>query len=565
MRRVAAVVLYAVLAGCAGTSAPFAPLAAPHGPSAVHSSTLREPRRRLVPATLRILIPRHRKRGHFLSPATQSIAVTVTQNGTARHFNFDLTPATNPHCTPQGCTIVLLLPSGSATFSFATYDGLLDGSGNPTGNELSANQSVPEKIVAGRPNTIGVTLDAIPASMLMLAPDGELTGSAANGFSISKCFTRIAVTVVALDADGNVIIGAGAPAASLLSSNPSLVAVASPSPSSPNAFTLTRPALPAAFTKLMFSASEKPAAGSGATELTENVDVAFNGDICGVRTQFTGLSGWGGAIAVGPDQALWVTEYHNATIARVTTGGTVNEYAIGGGAEPAGIAAGRDGNLWFTEDNTYSIANVSTSGSFAPPFATTTTFSRPTGMTAGVDGALWFTELNGNNIGRITTSFALSEVAIPTALSSPIGITAGPANSVWFVENAGNKIGQLPYSSSFITEYTIPTPSSQPLYIAAGPDGNLWFTECIVSKIGRMTPAGTFTEFALPPNRDPTGIASGPDGALWFVENGYIGRMSTAGVLTEIAVPNNGTSIVTGPDGALWYTEVNTGAVDRLQ
>src|SRR6516165_6315967 len=56
---------------------------------------------------------------------------------------------------------------------------------------------------------------------------------------------------------------------------------------------------------------------------------------------------WG--IASGPDGALWFADYAGA-IGRITTGGSVTEYALSG-TTPFGIVTGPDGNLWFTTAN----------------------------------------------------------------------------------------------------------------------------------------------------------------------------------------------------------------------
>ena len=54
-------------------------------------------------------------------------------------------------------------------------------------------------------------------------------------------------------------------------------------------------------------------------------------------------------ITAGPDDALWFTEITGNKIGRITTGGTITEYAIRLGSAFRGITAGPDGALWFTE------------------------------------------------------------------------------------------------------------------------------------------------------------------------------------------------------------------------
>ncbi|HTA38605.1 MAG TPA: hypothetical protein VK760_05995, partial [Candidatus Acidoferrales bacterium] len=146
--------------------------------------------------------------------------------GSTTTYNADLTPATNPNCTPSPivCTLQIPLTLGSYTGSISTYDGLLDGTKTPTGNELSANQNIAFTLVTGKPNAIGVTLGGIPASISIFpTATSTLTGSAGTGFGLSRCGAGVQqVAAYANDADGNIILGAGAPSMTLKSGSASL-------------------------------------------------------------------------------------------------------------------------------------------------------------------------------------------------------------------------------------------------------------------------------------------------------------------------------------------------------
>src|SRR5579862_9159769 len=242
--------------------------------------------------TLRVSIPRKRShRARFVSPATQSIAITVTPSGggTARKFDFNLTPATDPNCTasPIVCTLNLPLRTGTYVASVSTYDGLLSG-GNPTGNELSANQSVPLTVKTGTANALKVTLGGIPASVAFIAQtNASFSGDVTNGFTLSKCATPQKASVYGVDADGNFIFGAGSPSVSLASDDAADLAIATPAPSSPNKFVLSRPRIPNYYTAVHLTAKATPAAASGAASASALVKVTFNGDVCGTFTEFT--------------------------------------------------------------------------------------------------------------------------------------------------------------------------------------------------------------------------------------------------------------------------------------
>jgi virginiamycin B lyase len=531
--------------------------------------------------TLRVAIPRRRRgvrTASYVSPATKSIAIAVTPSGgSTAHYNANLTPASNPHCTsaPLVCTLTIPVKPGKNAMAFATYDGLLDGNGNPTGNELSANQAVAATIVKGKKNVVGVSLGGIPASVAFVPGAGSaLSGSTSAGYSISKCFsTPQSVGVLGVDADSNYILGPGAPAVSLSTGDALHLAVATPQPSSPNIFALTRPAIPKPATSVLLTARATPASATGAAAVAAVIAVTFNADVCGTFTEYptptSGSSPEG--IGVGPDGALWVTEYWVNKIARITTDGVASEplpYAAAG-SHPEYVAAGSDGNVWFTEFGGNRIGQQFIGGGLNE-VSVTTPNSQPDHIASGPDGNLWFTESSGNNIARVTTSFSFAEFPVPTTGSYPVGIAAGADGNLWFTEGTGNKIGRITTAGTVTAEFSIPTAASVPNDITAGPDGALWFTES-AGKIGRIALNGSITEFSVQTaNSVPYDIAAGPDGALWFTENcgNKIGRITTGGTITEFDIPTAASGprgIVAGPDGAIWFVENYGNKIGRLQ
>lgn len=275
-------------------------------------------------------------------------------------------------------------------------------------------------------------------------------------------------------------------------------------------------------------------------------------------------------IALGPDGALWFTEYYSNKIGRCTTSGVVtNEYVLpNAGSSPSCIVAGPDGNLWFTELNGNRIGRITTSGAITE-YNVPTGGSFPWGITVGPDGALWFTESAGNKIGRCTTSGVITEFPVVGG-TGPWGITTGPDGNLWFVELNGNTVDRMTTSGT-LTRYPIPTPASAPRDITVGPDGNLWFTEGAGNKVGRCTAAGAIVEYPLPTAAsEPVGICAGPDGALWFAQRpgNRIGRCSTSGAITQTTVPTGASQpmeLAVAPDGSIWFGETAAGKLGRLE
>jgi virginiamycin B lyase len=158
------------------------------------------------------------------------------------------------------------------------------------------------------------------------------------------------------------------------------------------------------------------------------------------RTTITSIVG-------GPDGNLWVTEvssYWGDAVSKVkTTGfGSFTNFRLSNhSAGPQSITVGADNKLWFTESGANKIGQISTGGTideFALPAG-----SAPQQIVSGPDGAVWFTEKGSNKIGRMTTTGVFTELTISTASSHPFGITRGLDGRLWFTEQSGDRLGEI--------------------------------------------------------------------------------------------------------------------------
>jgi virginiamycin B lyase len=536
MKRFAALIATVALAACsAGTNTGVLPSASTIPELGHTTGSAHHAKGRLRFA---IHIPKARKRAHhkrkyapdYVSPATQSMSVAIT-GPTNVSEAVGLTP-TSSGCssslTGTFCTLTIGgLAPGNYTASISTYDGPISGSA-PTGNLLSKAQNVGFTIVAGQNNSIGITLGGIPAAVV-LVPDANstLSGSMSAGYTLSKCGSD-KVSVIGVDADDNYILGAGAPTPAL-SSDSATLTVATPAPSSPNAFTITRPTtdLPAPGSTVQLTASVTPAADSGGSTITSSpIAMTFNSALCGVITEYTVTSQYSSpsGIAAGPDGALWFTD-GNGNVGRITTAGSITEYTI----------------------------------------PTSSGLEDPSGIAAGPDGALWFTALQSSNIdlaiARMTTAGVITNSYPTTGQPESSTIVTGPDNNLWFTDQ--DTLGKVTTGGT-ITLYTVPTSSANLSNVTVGPDGNLWFTECNGNKIGRSTTTGTLAEFPTGAHY-PSGITSA-GGALWFANYNGISKITTSGTTTLYQQSGNGAHypLVTAPDGTLWYAGCGTGLIEHM-
>jgi virginiamycin B lyase len=534
-------------------------------------------------ARLQILVPRRRTRhSKYVSPATQSIAITVAGRGKSLQFNRGLTTA-DPACqaTAAGtqCTLMLALPPGTYAGTFVTYDGPLV-NGAPSGAVLSSDRNVPIAIAASAANTIGVTLYGVPASVTIVPATGStMTGSVSAGFTLSKCASSQPVDVLGVDASGNYIIGPGAPSIGLESSDTSHLAVTPPAAQAQNTFALSLPSIPDAKSVVHLSLSATPSTASGASTAKSQTTVTFNGDVCGKLTEFPLGHSVPLSIVTGPDGAMWFTEPFGNKIGRITTAGVLtNEYSVPTASSlPFGIAAGSDGALWFTEASSSKIGRITTSGSVTE-IPTTTAAAQPGSIISGPDQNLWLTEGSANKIARVSTGGTVAEFPITSANSEPAGITTGPDGNIWFTEDMGGKLGSMTLQGVAQPEIPIPGGHS-PSAIVTGPGSKLWFVDCVAGLVEVYLPStaplvpATFGTYALPAaGAQPRSVVLGPDGALWIVDGvtSAIVRVTPGPPLsiTEYPLPNSASGpsgIAVGPDGAIWFSESVVSQVGRLQ
>jgi streptogramin lyase len=537
---------------------------------------------------VRITIPKEDPKAHFVSPATRGMTLDVTGPTNLKQTEPLTVNTVGCHSTLTTVKCDLTIPGLTAcptrkncyTASVATYDRIEPAKKRipPDAHELSANQSFAFWI-GTRPTVVQMVLYGIVKSVAFLpGPTSSLTGSQTAGFVEPKCGTiPQKVNVVGVDADGNYILGAGAPGVRLTSGDTSQLSIGKRKDTEPNTFTLLPPVAPNypfGNHTVHLTATATPGIKSGASPVSAVVSVTYGTEICGTFTEFAVPTAGGEPVAIttGPDGKLWFSEAAGNKIGRITTGGTITEFPLpSAGSEPFGVTAGPDGNIWFTEDTGSKIGKMSPSGSVLE-FATTTANSGPVQIAKGPDGNLWFTEETASNIGRITTGGIISEFPTTTLASQPFGITAGPDGNLWFVEIGGNNVGKITTAGSE-TEYPVTTAASAPSDIVNGPDGALWFVECHGSSVGRITTSGTITSQYPTPDLSPTlpvFDTLGPDGKIWFSEAGVnkIGSMSTGGVFAEYAIPTSGATpfgITTGPDGAIWFVEALTNKIARLE
>jgi DNA-binding beta-propeller fold protein YncE len=274
---------FAGLTACtAGAGAPSLP---PSPAAGVSSQTVAKGKATL---SVRITVPpRKARRGHrprFVSPATDGILLTLDRGTPKQAVIGHVITLGAVGCSsslPLTCTFTVAVTAGNHTLDVATYDLPPNGE-TPRGNLLSDNLGIPLVIKSGSANSFNFTLQGIPAGIAVIPdPNQDVTGTQSAGFDFygaykadgSTIFPR-SFTVIATDADGNYILGAGAPAITLTSSNPSKLSNGNSTIDNPNRFVVT-PGTLVSFAALQLTATATPSTAAGSNSGSNPLSVAF--------------------------------------------------------------------------------------------------------------------------------------------------------------------------------------------------------------------------------------------------------------------------------------------------
>jgi len=450
------------------------------------------------------------RRPAYISPATQSMTISIKQGATTILSRTVGLSASSSGCSSTladvACTLMLSLNPGSYTASITTFDG-----SNGGGTALSTAQNVTFTVVANQNNLVPLTLSGIPRTILVTAAGAH------------------AVYVLAQDADGNFIIGSGAPAfIAARSSGPSLVAITQPTSSAPNtiSFASVSPPLagaetigitasfPAGLTNtcaIAGAACTNPAAvtatySSGTAFLANNGD----GNVLGYTLPLTGnaqapivtLSGMGfleSGIAMNSSGTLFTWGYESGGSTIVAAPPYVSPQVVNNSATglnlayyPGTVAA--NGTLFVPEN----IAPAGAVAVLTPPYngaatAVTAGTNYPTGTASDANDTLYVANSEAQNI----TVYAPPYTSGPEATIS----TTGYPNDVFIFgkalvvsEDASIDIFTLPVTSTSKPTTTFALTGSV-AYLAEDAKGDLW-TACPVGCLGGT--AGEVDEFPAP-------------------------------------------------------------------
>lgn len=507
----------------------------------------------------------------YVSSATQSVSIAL-QGQSPPLAVANISP-TSPGCTSSvagtSCTVNVIAAIGQDTFVVTAYAGT-----NGTGSVLST-ATVVQTIALNSANTVALVLNGVVASAsVILSAASVPAGTPAT----------IAVTVVALDAANEIIIGPG--------NYTSAVTLTDTDPSGNTSLSTQSVVAPGTNATLaynggsMMGATITPAVGGtpGTPATFAPAGAAYANYLLpsSIYNAYTMSSGL-------PGESVWVaSDYNSGILGFLTPSGASTAFSTGNGlpntyfnAMAPGTASGAE---WFGDSN-YDVGSITPSGvvSLASAFNTpcqssTTTCGQINWMTPGLDGNVWFSD-QAQFIGRAGNA-GVTEWD-PTVLPGWPGGSTLP-EQVAFDQSGNLYVADFNLQSVYKITIAGDAPASVValssvgcgvVSVAAGTDGNIWFSD--VCENLYVVPVANFTSGAIQSwsianvtNLENFGPLVASPGGIWTTDDqNAVYRISNTAAIGAPAQPVFTTLvpfpspdlIALGADGNVWVAGGVTG------
>lgn len=506
-----------------------------------------------------------RVRPQYVSPATASIAIAL-DGGSVTAQNVG---SADPGCASANggitCTIAVAAKAGQHSLVVETLDRPNSGTSATfsglNGNVLSS-ATLPLTVSATSATTVySTSLNGVPASVLIAPAPGQsnVAGTQSTGFTFTTASGSAEFVVVALDADGNPIVGPGAPALAPLGTPSGMTLT--PVANSQDLYTAT---YTSAFLggPLGFSATQPGSASA------VSASAAVKGDVALIAVTQTGQLGTF-SLNSGPNQ---ISVYNVTTPASPQLVATLQLPACPGGSTQYGANAVFDSNWnivtgYFCNatgaysgellayalngstyaatpavlDSSYPVSLVALSGktldvqTFAglgnagdlavytyTPASLTATLSAPAQSLCSGTPCLQLNDMlldGGTLYGASDYAYTLpgntydaSDVNVYSSLQGPFGMAVDGSGNIWLTTNSlpstysGPEIAETNGITGNVLGSSLPPPISNPLGIDFDVNGNLWIVD----------QSGTVVAFT-----------PGPDGTVEAVRRANIRRFSS--------------------------------------
>ena len=296
------------------------------------------------------------------------------------------------------------------------------------------------------------------------------------------------------------------------------------------------------------------------------------------------------AVAIDSSGTLYVADYENHMVRKVTSAGVVTTLA--GGADISGsvdgqgtaarfmalqgIAVDSTGNVYVTESGNRDVRKISASGLVTTLVGGTGKFGEPRGLALDASGNLYVGDYGSNVVRKVTSTGAVSLYAgtAPTAGSSdgtttsalfygPSGVAIDSSNNLYIADTLNNTVRKISASGTVTTLAGLAGRTSSvdgsaatarfedPYAVAVDGSGNLYVADATDNSIRKVTSDGAVTTLAGKGGsfgsadgtgdaarfKNPLGIAVDTAGNVYVADTGNstVRKITAGGVVSTLA------------------------------
>ena len=198
------------------------------------------------------------------------------------------------------------------------------------------------------------------------------------------------------------------------------------------------------------------------------------------------------AVATDPAGNLYIADYNEPYVLKVTSGGATATSLTGGFtlANASGLAVDKDGNVYVADKSNNRVVEITASGSGIVINTGSFVLSSPEGVAVDTDGNIYIADTFNNRVVKVATNGAASLVSTgELSLGRAGGVAVDAAGDLYIADMSNGNILEVPATGSpfYVDLQTLP--HSDIAGIAVDSFGNLFYSDNSSKSINVIGPA----------------------------------------------------------------------------